>query len=222
MVNIFVDQHPGQQAYRRHAPVNDCGRNWGSRDGFTVFAGVLGTDVAMYRKDGWSDIQLFGDVFTDFDQFTAASGTLAGVRFMAKLDARQMVRQALAACTWPPGHFVFTGLAARQFIELRFDSRHILIPGIGKQILLQLAKRLTFDTVSSPAQVGELVSQGLYFVVLVLDFCLVGLKQSGIFFRLFEQRLDDVRQLGFSGGFKVKMLGSKGRFHGVILPWNKS
>jgi hypothetical protein len=56
-----------QQAYRRHAAINDCRRNRCRGDGFAVFAGVLGADVTMHGKYSRYDIQLFGYIFTDFD-----------------------------------------------------------------------------------------------------------------------------------------------------------
>ena len=37
------------------------------------------------------DIQLFADVFTDLDQILAALAAGAGFRFVAVLDARQMI-----------------------------------------------------------------------------------------------------------------------------------
>ena len=44
--------------------------------------------MAMHKKLGRFDIQLFGDVFADFDQVFAAAIASAGFRFMAMFDAR--------------------------------------------------------------------------------------------------------------------------------------
>ena len=45
------------------------------------------------------DVELFGDIFADFDQLAAALFALAGLRFMAVFDARQVIRQRLASGT---------------------------------------------------------------------------------------------------------------------------
>ena len=50
-----------------------------------------------------------------------------------------------------------------QLLKFCFNSGHILVPGIGKQIRLQLTKRFALDAVTNPAQVGKLVSQCLDF-----------------------------------------------------------
>lgn len=65
MIQVFTDQHPNQQNRVGHAAVDDGGRNRRSRDGFTVAASILRTDVAVDKELGRFDIQLFGDVFAD-------------------------------------------------------------------------------------------------------------------------------------------------------------
>ena len=51
-----------------------------------MFAGILRANVAMDRKLSGYDIQLFGDVFADFDQVLAAFPAGADFRFMAVFD----------------------------------------------------------------------------------------------------------------------------------------
>jgi hypothetical protein len=46
--------------------------------------------VAVDKELGGFDIELFGDVFADFNQVLAALTTLAGLRLVAVLNTRQM------------------------------------------------------------------------------------------------------------------------------------
>ena len=46
----------------------------------------------MHKELGRFHIQLFGDVFADFDQVITALSTLAGLGFMTVLNARQVRR----------------------------------------------------------------------------------------------------------------------------------
>ena len=54
-------------------------------DYFAGPAGVLRTNVAMDEETGGFDIELFADVFTDFDEILAALVTSARIRLMAVL-----------------------------------------------------------------------------------------------------------------------------------------
>lgn len=47
--------------------------------------------MTMHEKLGRLNIQLFGHIFTDFDQVFAALTTSAGFRLVAMFDARQMI-----------------------------------------------------------------------------------------------------------------------------------
>ena len=97
---------------------------------------------------------------------------------MPEVDARQMRRQWLAACARAFGFFGSNHrLLIGQLFELNFNIGHILVPGIGKQIRLKLAKRFALNAVANPAQVGKLVSQRLDFVIFAVDFGLFGLQE---------------------------------------------
>jgi len=45
----------------------------------------------MHEKLGRFDVQLFADIFTDFDQIPATLSTVAGLGFVAMFDTRQMI-----------------------------------------------------------------------------------------------------------------------------------
>jgi hypothetical protein len=99
MIQVFADHDPRQQADRRHAAINDSGRNRRGGDGCAGTASVLRPDVAVNKELGGFDIQLFGDVFANFDQVLTALAALAGLRFVAMVNAWQMRWQGLATRT---------------------------------------------------------------------------------------------------------------------------
>jgi hypothetical protein len=99
VVEEFTDEHPQQQADRRHAAVDDGRGDRRGDDGFAGAAGVLRVDVAVDGELGGLDIQLLGDVLADLDQIDAAAApALAGFGLVDMDDARQVGRQRL-----PPG-----------------------------------------------------------------------------------------------------------------------
>ena len=66
-----------RQGLQRHTDASDplgkcrAGQNeivTGGANGFTAAAGILRTDVTMNKELGRCHIQLFGDVFADFDR----------------------------------------------------------------------------------------------------------------------------------------------------------
>ena len=95
MIQVFTDQYPRQQAHGGHATIDDGGRNRRGGDGFTVTASILRTDVAVDKELGGFDIELFSDVFANFNQVLAALTTLAGLRLVAVFTTRQMRWQGL-------------------------------------------------------------------------------------------------------------------------------
>lgn len=92
VIEVFGRDDPGQQAHCRHTAVDHCGWYGFRRDGFATPAGILWADVAVHEEFGGFDVQLFGDIFTDFYQIAAALFALAGLRFMAVFDAWQVIR----------------------------------------------------------------------------------------------------------------------------------
>ena len=90
MSQLLTDQHPNQQTRSRHATVDEGRGNRRGCNGFTVAARILRTNVAMDKELGGLDIELLGDVFANFDQVLAALTALAGLRFVAVFNTRQM------------------------------------------------------------------------------------------------------------------------------------
>jgi len=90
MSQLLTDQHPNQQTRSRHATVDEGRGNRRGCNGFTVAARILRTNVAMDKELGGFDIELLGDVFADLDQVLAALTALAGLRFVAVFNTRQM------------------------------------------------------------------------------------------------------------------------------------
>ena len=136
MIQVFADHDPRQQAHRRHAAINDGGRNRCRRDGCTGTAGVLGADVAVNEELGGFDIQLFGDVFTDLDQVLTALTALAGLRFVKMVNARQMRWQGLATRARAlgfgnSGTDLFIGL-----LDFGLKRRDVFVAGFLEQVTL--------------------------------------------------------------------------------------
>jgi hypothetical protein len=99
VIQVFADNHPGQQSRGGHTAIDDGGWNRRRTDRFAGTAGILRTDVAMDEEAGRLDIELFADVFTDLDEILAALTTGARFRFMAVFDARQMLGEWLTTGT---------------------------------------------------------------------------------------------------------------------------
>lgn len=122
--------------------------------------------MTMHKKLGRFHIQLFGNVFADFDQVFAAVTASAGFRFVAVFDAWEMRRQGLATGTRT---FRFgDGLARLVVLELldfRFDGRQIGIPGFLEDITLQRRQAFAFDAETNALVIGQLKGQGFDFEV---------------------------------------------------------
>ena len=113
----------------------------------------------MHKEFGGFDVELFGDIFTDFDQIAAALFALAGLRLMAVFDARQVIRQRLApsACT-----LRLLRSRQRQLLDFRFDRRHIGLPVFFEQTQLWLRQRFALHAVAAnAAQMGQFQRQRL-------------------------------------------------------------
>jgi hypothetical protein len=136
MIQVFTDQHPNQQTHSRHASVDDGRGNRRGRDGFTVAARLLRTDVAVDKELGGLDIELLGDVFADLDQVLAALTALAGLRFVAVFNTRQMRWQGLATGA---GSLGFgnggTGLIIG-LLDFGLKRGDVFVAGFFEQILL--------------------------------------------------------------------------------------
>ena len=113
-----------------------AGRNRRGGDGFAVTASILRTDVTVDKELGGLDIELFSDVFADLDQVLAALTTLAGLRFVAVFNARQMRWQGLATRAGALGFGNGgTGLVAG-LLDFCFKRRDVFVAGFLEQIPL--------------------------------------------------------------------------------------
>lgn len=132
MIQILLDQHPGVQARRGQAPVDDPGHDRCGGDGFAGTAGILWTNMAMDEETGRFDVQLLADVFTDLDQRTATVAAGAGLRFVTMLKAGQFRRQGITA-----GAFVLTWHGGRLLLfQFGDDGGTIFVAGLEKQVAL--------------------------------------------------------------------------------------
>jgi len=95
----LADQNPGQKTWGGHAPLNERGRHRRRRDGCTMTAGILGTDVSVNREFGRLDIQLISDIFTDLNLFLTTSSTGAGLKFMPVFNDGKVRGKRLPSCT---------------------------------------------------------------------------------------------------------------------------
>ncbi len=198
VVLVFADHDPGQQPDRGHAAVDHGRRNRCRRDGFAGAAGILRADVAVDKEFGRLDIQLFGDVFADFDQAVAAVAAGAGRRLMAVFDARQVVRQGLASGA---GAFGFGVCAAGlELPHFRFDGGKVGVQGFLEHVALQRRQGFAFDAKADAPDKGELVCQGFDFEVFGADGSVFGLDGFGVALNLAQQCLDHRRHLVFGAG----------------------
>jgi hypothetical protein len=163
MVQVLTDDHPGQKSGRRHATVDHRRRNRCRRYGFTGTARILRTNVAMNEELRRLDVELLTDVFADEHQVLAALAAGTGLRFMAMLDARQMLGKGLPASALAFGTgsrrraFAF-GLALRQF---NFGGGDVAGQGLLKQVPNLLAECFALDAKAHPPQVRQFQRQGL-------------------------------------------------------------
>ncbi len=114
MIEVLLRQHPGMQAGRGQACLDDRRRDRCSGHGFTVAAGVLRTDVAMDEEACRLDIEWLADVLADLDQVATAVPAGAGRRFVTVLDARQLRRSRFASRAFVGAHPRCWGLLRRQ------------------------------------------------------------------------------------------------------------
>ena len=134
MIQVFTDQHPNQQTHSRHATVDDGRGNRRGRNGFTVTARILWTDVPVDKEFGGFDIELLGDVFADFDQVLATLTALAGLRLVAVFNTRQMRWQGLTASAGALGN-VSAGLVAG-LLDFCFKRGDVFVVSFFEQIPL--------------------------------------------------------------------------------------
>ena len=167
MIQIFLDQDPGMQARRRQAAVDARRGNRGRRDGFAVAAGILRTNVAMYKKASRFNIELFADVFADLDEIAPTVAAGAGFRFVPVFDARQFERQGIAT-----GAFVLTRRSGRLLCVFQFgnDGGPILIAGLDKQIPLLARQGFALAAKADPSMMRQFEGQLLDLQVAPFEF----------------------------------------------------
>ena len=87
----------------------------------------------MNEEAGWFDVELFADVFADFNQIMPALAAGARFRFVAMVDARQVRRQGITTAafvrTWCVGGFLL-------LFQFGRDGGTIFVAGFDKQIAL--------------------------------------------------------------------------------------
>jgi hypothetical protein len=230
MIQVFGCYRPSQQTHRRHTAIYHGGRNRCGSDGHTTSTGILRVDVAVDEELGRFDIQLFGDVFANLDQFPATLAAGARFRLVPVLDARRMVRQGLATCAGPFGFgYRIAWLPVGQLFDFRFDGRKVSVNGFLEHIPLQWGQGFALDPVADTPDMGQLMAQCLDFLVFELNFSgfgfklgilclkfeLFGLKCRNILLCLLKQCLNDLRHLGFGGGIDVQMIKFDEWIHGL-------
>lgn len=90
------------------------------------------------KEPGRFNVQLLGNVITDFSQVAAALPAGAAAWFVAVFNTLQMARQRLATST---GAFGFghrgAGLWVGQLFDLSLDGRQVGVPGFFEHVPLQ-------------------------------------------------------------------------------------
>jgi len=167
--------------------------------------------MTVDKELGGFDIQLFSDVFANFDQVLAALTALAGFWFVAVFNARQMRWQGLAARARALGlGNGGTGLLAG-LLDFGHKRSDVFVAGFLEQIPLHAGQRFALYAIANPAQMGQFQNEGL-------DFEVFGLKVFSIFLRLIHQRLNQRRHLCFGGSIEIQFIQLAQYFHGIILP----
>ena len=119
----------------------------------------------MHEETGRLDIKWLADVFTDLDPTVAALGAGARLRFVAMLDARQVLGQRLttgprAGCR---GRRRRCGRIGQALGHLSLSRRQITGQGFLKQVALIRGQRFTACAKTHPAQVSQFQGKCLDF-----------------------------------------------------------
>src|SRR5660398_148535 len=133
MIDELANGNPGEETRRCHAAVNDRGWNGGGYDRLALAAVILRANMLVYKKPCWLDIQLFGDIFANFNEIVAALGAAARFWFVTVHNALQMFRQRLSTGART---FGFWRRNVDEHIDLRFQFGKIGFPGFLKQVAL--------------------------------------------------------------------------------------
>ena len=94
-INILIKYHLSNQSIRRNSFVNDSIRKRACDDACTIWAGILGTNVALDIKLCGNQIQYFCHLFTDLYTVTHIFGRLYDDGFSS-----QVFRQYHTACSF--------------------------------------------------------------------------------------------------------------------------
>ena len=128
MIQIFGDQHMGEQAGGRNAFVDHMGRHRRMYQGFALGTGPFAADVAFDRKGARRVVQFLGDVFADALHL-ATTGASGRFRLVVNLGTRQFRRQRLA-------FGLALGFRFRKLRQLFGDRRHVRRQGFLEQLSL--------------------------------------------------------------------------------------
>jgi hypothetical protein len=151
------------QADGRHAAIDHRRRDRGRAHGLAGAAGILRANVAMDEEARRFDVELLADVLADQRQCLAAPPTGAGRRFVPVLDARQVVRQCLAAGA--RAGRLYCRRYGRRFglppVQLQFGRGDVGFQGLLEEVAGFGVERFALDPVAHALEVRQFQGQGL-------------------------------------------------------------
>ncbi len=143
----------------------------------------------MNKEASWLDIELFADVFTDFDEILAALTTGARIRFMVMFNAWQMVGEWLTTGAYPLLWF-----GGAQLFDFGFLGAGIGVPAFLEQFALFCRELFALVGEANTLVVRQFKGQGA-------DFEIGLLKRPRIALGFVEELADPSRQ----GGIRVEL-----------------
>lgn len=159
VVAVFAHCHPGEQARRSHAAVDDGRRHRRRNHPLARAASVLGADVAVHEEACRFHVELLADVFADQRQALATGVALTGLRFMPVLDPFEFRRQRLTARA---AALALTRRPIDRIVrrrQLGQDRGQIGIDGLLEQFALFAAERLVLLAEADTAVVRKFQRQ---------------------------------------------------------------
>lgn len=167
------------------------------------------------KEPGRFNVQLLGNVITDFSQVAAALPAGAAAWFVAVFNTLQMARQRLATST---GAFGFghrgAGLWVGQLFDLSLDGRQVGVPGFFEHVPLQRRQGLALGAEADALVIRQLMRQRFNLEIFA------GNLGGRCLFCLFQQCPDQCRHLFFDGRIKIQLVKISKGFHGRYFTMN--
>jgi hypothetical protein len=197
VIQVFCDQHLGQESRGRDTLVDDLRRNRRLDQPLAATADPFATDMALDFEHPWGVIELFTDILADSFELAAAIA-LCVLGLVADFPTRELHRQRHAARLY----FGYPRRFGLQRFDLKANGLQIRIDALIQQRALHGIELLTSPSIAPALEGGHLVRELLDLQLLVFDL-FVAARQLRITFtelsialgQLREQRRAQITQL---------------------------